>query len=292
MRYDVRLSIVYEYPRAAETGRHLLCLAPLNLPGEQTVIASRLRIDPRPDERLERRDFFENAIAEIAFVEPLERSEFLMIARIERHPRLEPRDSSPSLAGLEAEIAGYASVAPEAPHHFLAPSPRAPADPRIAQWAAGLAKSGASVYEIAVAIGEAIHRQMAYDPEATEVDTPVSVAFEAKRGVCQDFSHIMIVALRSLRIPAAYVSGFLRTIPPEGAERLEGADAMHAWARVWCGREMGWIEYDPTNALHVGTDHIVIARGRDYDDVAPVRGVMRMAGEQRTEQGVDVIPLD
>ncbi|WP_018633570.1 transglutaminase family protein [Neomegalonema perideroedes] len=292
MRYDVRLSIIYEYPRAAETGRHLLCLTPPNLPGEQTVIASRLKIDPRPDERLERRDFFQNPIAEVAFYEPLERSEFLMLARIERHVRLKPQDVSPPLERFEAEIAGYASVEPEAPHHFLAPSPRAPADPLIAQWAADLAAGKNSVYEIAVAIGEAIYEQMAYDPEATNVDTPASVAFEAKRGVCQDFSHIMIVALRSLRIPAAYVSGFLRTIPPEGAERLEGADAMHAWVRIWCGREMGWVEYDPTNALNVGTDHIVIARGRDYDDVAPVRGVMRMAGEQRTEQGVDVIPLD
>lgn len=291
MRYDVRLSIVYEYPHAAETGRHVLCLTPPNLPGVQTVVVSRLKIDPQPDERMERRDFFGNPVTEVAFHRALERSEFLMQARIERFPSLEPLDLSPPLDHLDGEIAGHAGVEPEAPHHFLSPSTRAPADPDIALWAKGLAKGRSSVYEIALAIGQAIYKEMTYDPEATKVDTPVSEAFAAKRGVCQDFSHIMIVALRALRIPAAYVSGFLRTIPPEGQERLEGADAMHAWARVWCGREMGWIEYDPTNAIHVGEDHIVIARGRDYDDVAPVRGVMRMAGEQHTEQAVDVIPL-
>lgn len=292
MRYDLRLSIVYEYPYAADAGRHLLCLTPPNLPGEQTVVASRLRIDPRPDERVERRDFFGNPVTEVAFHQALERSEFLMLARVERHASLEPLDLAPPLERLEAEIAGHAGVEPEAPHHFLAPSPRAPQVPEIAAWAAGLARGRKSVYEVALAMGRAIYKDMTYDPEATKVDTPAAEAFAAKRGVCQDFSHIMIVGLRSLRIPAAYVSGFLRTIPPEGQPRLEGADAMHAWVRVWCGREMGWIEYDPTNAIHVGQDHIVIARGRDYDDVAPVRGVMRLTGEQHTEQAVDVIPLD
>ncbi len=292
MRYDVRLSIVYEYPRAAEAGRHILCLAPLNLPGEQTVVASRLRIEPRPDERVDRRDFFENQVVEAAFYAPLERSEFLMNARVERHPTAEPLNLSPPLADFEAEIASYQGVDPLAPHHFLAPSARAPHQPAIAEWAAKIAEGKLNVYEVALAIGRAIYTEMAYDPDATNVDTPVLEAFTARRGVCQDFSHIMIVALRALRIPAAYVSGFLRTIPPEGEARLEGADAMHAWARFWCGHEMGWVEYDPTNAIAVGEDHIVIARGRDYDDVSPVRGVMRMAGEQRTEQAVDVLPLD
>ena len=122
------------------------------------------------------------------------------------------------------------------------------------------------------------------------VDTPAIDAFERRHGVCQDFSHIMIACLRSIGIPAGYVSGFLRTIPPEGQQRLEGADAMHAWVRAWCGIESGWIEYDPTNALRVGQDHIVVARGRDYGDTAPVKGVLRTAGTQTTGHKVDVIP--
>jgi transglutaminase-like putative cysteine protease len=101
----------------------------------------------------------------------------------------------------------------------------------------------------------------------------------------------MIACLRGVGVPAGYVSGFLRTIPPKGKARLSGADAMHAWVRVWCGPEAGWVEYDPTNNLLVADDHIVIARGRDYSDVSPVKGVLRTAGSQVTKQAVDVVPL-
>ncbi len=132
---------------------------------------------------------------------------------------------------------------------------------------------------------------MSYDPDATEVDTPMADAFMARHGVCQDFSHIMISGLRSLGIPAGYVSGFLRTMPPPGKPRLEGADAMHAWVRAWCGADAGWIEYDPTNAISAGQDHIVVARGRDYSDVSPIKGVLRASGRQHTDLSVDVIPL-
>ncbi|MCA9051181.1 MAG: transglutaminase family protein, partial [Planctomycetaceae bacterium] len=93
-------------------------------------------------------------------------------------------------------------------------------------------------------------------------------------------------------IPAGYVSGYLRTIPPPGAEKLEGADAMHAWVRAWCGQDMGWIDFDPTNNLIVGSDHIVVGWGRDYGDVAPVRGITRTAGDQQSTQSVDVNPVE
>ena len=130
-----------------------------------------------------------------------------------------------------------------------------------------------------------------FDPEATTVDTPPAEAFARRHGVCQDFAQVMIACLRGVGIPAGYVSGFLRTNPPPGQPRLEGADAMHAWVRAWCGWQTGWIEFDPTNAIPAGTDHIVVARGRDYGDVAPVKGVLRIAGEQKTEHAVDVVPV-
>ena len=133
---------------------------------------------------------------------------------------------------------------------------------------------------------------MSFDPEATTVDTPPAEAFARRHGVCQDFAQVMIACLRGIGIPAGYVSGFLRTNPPPGQPRLEGADAMHAWVRAWCGRQTGWIEFDPTNAIAAGIDHILVARGRDYGDVAPVKGVLRIAGDQKTEHAVDVIPVD
>jgi transglutaminase-like putative cysteine protease len=137
-----------------------------------------------------------------------------------------------------------------------------------------------------------IHRDFAYDKESTNVDTSPLEAFNLKRGVCQDFVHVMIAGLRGVGIPAGYVSGFLRTIPPKGKPRLEGADAMHAWVRVWCGLHSGWIELDPTNAMLAGTDHITIGYGRDYSDISPIIGVLRTSGRHETKQTVDVVRVE
>ena len=130
-----------------------------------------------------------------------------------------------------------------------------------------------------------------YDPKATLVSTPLSEAFENRGGVCQDFAHIMIAGMRGLGLPASYVSGYIRTIPPEGQPRLEGADASHAWVRVWCGGAAGWLGLDPTNAIQVNDDHIEIAVGRDYSDVAPLDGIILISGKQRLKVSVDVKPI-
>ncbi len=151
--------------------------------------------------------------------------------------------------------------------------------------------AGMTVADAVRSVGLALHRDMKFDPDATTVDTPPAEAFDRRHGVCQDFAQVMIACLRGVGIPAGYVSGFLRTIPPRGQPRLEGADAMHAWVRAWCGWQAGWVEFDPTNAMLAGTDHIVVARGRDYGDVSPVKGILRTAGDQTSEQAVDVIPV-
>ena len=147
------------------------------------------------------------------------------------------------------------------------------------------------VLEAASELMARIRRDFTYDPEATEVSTPLAEAFAQRHGVCQDFAHIMIAGLRGLGLPAAYVSGYIRTIPPPGQKRLEGADASHAWALLWCGPETGWIGLDPTNDLIVADDHIVTAVGRDYADVAPLDGVLIGPGSQKIGIAVDVIPV-
>ena len=116
-------------------------------------------------------------------------------------------------------------------------------------------------------------------------------AFARKRGVCQDFTHVMIAGLRGLGLPALYVSGYIRTIPPPGKPRLEGSDASHAWTSVWCGPGFGWLGLDPTNAIPAGDDHIVVAHGRDYSDVPPVEGLILSSGDHALEVEVDVIPV-
>lgn len=292
MRYDIRLTITYDYPAAADSGRHLLRLVPATLPGEQTVISSLLRVDPMPDEWLNRSDFFGNPLVEVAFDKPVDRTDFIMQARVERQMPRQVLDLSPLVGELSREIGAWRGLDPAAPHHFLSPSARVPVLPQMTEYALAEIPEGATTWEAVQAVGRALYRDMRFDADATTVDTPAEEAFEMRHGVCQDFSHIMIACLRGAGIPAGYVSGFLRTEPPPGQDRLEGADAMHAWVRAWCGFEMGWMEYDPTNAIVVRGDHVVIARGRDYSDVAPVKGVMRTAGGQTTDHKVDVIPLD
>ena len=293
MRYDIRLRLAYEYQGIVADARHLVRVAPRDLPGMQQVQGLRLRIDPTPSERDAFEDFFGNRVTSIALRTPHDAFEVEMRAqvRVDRGQQ-EVLDLSPDLDGLRAELADQHTLAPESPWHFLPPSARVPVLPRITAYAAESLRDAGNVLDTVRHLGRRLQRDFDYDTDATEVDTPVGEAFDMRAGVCQDFSHIMIAGLRGLGIPAGYVSGFLRTIPPPGEERLEGADATHAWVRAWCGERMGWREFDPTNGIAAGDDHITIGYGRDYDDISPIAGVLKTRGAQQATQAVDVIPLE
>lgn len=291
MLYDIGLRIKYTYDAPVAGGRHVLYLTPADLPG-QRPITSLLEVTPRPDERGARTDFFGNTLVEVAFTASHAEIEFRLRSRVDRSGgEFDPATSTP-LAGLAQELATVRSLSPQSPHHFLADSPRVRAGAQFKAFAREqIGEKALTVFEAVEAIGQALDRELKFDPGSTKVDTTPEEAFAQRHGVCQDFSHIMIACLRSIGIPAGYVSGFLRTLPPPGQPRLEGADAMHAWVRAWCGVKLGWIEYDPTNGIRVGDQHVVVAYGRDYGDVAPVRGVVRTAGGQSSSQAVDVVPL-
>ncbi|MCC0028496.1 MAG: transglutaminase family protein [Zhengella sp.] len=291
MLYDIKLTIGYQYETAANGGRHLLRMVPRTIDGVQRVVLSNLDCEPTPAERIDRTDFFGNATIALRFDDPMEMENFHMRARVERFPATVKADNSPVLSQLKDELHELNSVAHDSPHHFLASSTLVKPDTAVTEWALAFCEDTASVRSTAWRICSGLHEWMKFDPGATFVDTPLAEAFKARHGVCQDFTHIMIAALRALGIPAGYISGFLRTIPPEGTERLEGADAMHAWVRVWCGLQIGWVEFDPTNNMEAGEDHVIVAYGRDYFDVAPVIGNFRLSGSQRSSQSVDMIPL-
>ncbi|MCA0918914.1 transglutaminase family protein [Pseudooceanicola nanhaiensis] len=292
MLYDLELGIEYEYDAPSDGARNLLHLLPLTLVGRQTLQQGVITCDPAPDERRDRLDFFGNPVTEVSWHSPLQEIRIHLRARVERLvTAAAPMDLSPGLPDLARELAGLNDIGPRSPHHFLAPSPRVAPNAAMAAYARDHVKPGATALEVVLALGKALHGDMTFDAEATDVDTPPATAFAQRRGVCQDFTHVMIACLRSLGIPAGYVSGCLRTLPPPGQERLAGADAMHAWVRAWTGHEGGWIEFDPTNDLIVGRDHITVAYGRDYADVAPVKGVLRTAGGQESSHSVDVIPV-
>jgi len=290
MQYDIRLAIHYEYDHPVGSGRHLVRVLPLNIDGVQRVVAASVAVTPKPAERSDFTDFFGNHVSSIAVRTAHDELDVRMTARVAVTRPAPSFDVSARLADLADEIAAVWSLAPDSPHHFTGASDHAGIDDEITAYAAQSAAEDNSVEALAERLCHRIHADFAYDVEATTVATRAPAAFALRRGVCQDFSHVMISGLRGLGVPAGYVSGFLRTIPPPGKERLEGADAMHAWVRAWCGREAGWREFDPTNGMRAGDDHITVGYGRDYDDVAPIVGIVKIAGKQATEQSVDVVP--
>jgi len=291
MQYDIRLTLHYDYDAWAGGGRHQVRVLPSTIFGIQRVVAATLSFSPSPTERSDFLDFFGTNVTAIVCREAHDTLDVKMSARvIVSRPDL-GLDVSPDLPYLHEQVANVLSLAADSPQHFLGSSDHAGLDPKITDYAAQ-SLDQVSVRAIARDVCTRINRDFTYDGEATNVATRARDAFDLKRGVCQDFSHVMIAGLRGLGIPAGYVSGFLRTIPPAGKERLEGADAMHAWVKVWCGREAGWIELDPTNDMVASNDHIVVGYGRDYSDVAPIVGVLKTTGGQEAEQSVDVIPVD
>ncbi|PBC10241.1 transglutaminase family protein [Mesorhizobium sp. WSM3859] len=289
MLYDIRLHLSYDYDAAAGGSRHQVRVLPPTIAGVQRVVVASLSFVPNPSERTDFFDFFGNNVTSIAFRDVHDGLDIKMTARVSVSRPDPGLDVSPDLQRLKEELGSVRSLSPSAPHHFLAASDHVGIDAAITAYARD--SLAGSAVATAVNLCNRIHRDFTYDGKATTVQTRAGDAFALKRGVCQDFSHIMIAGLRGLGIPAGYVSGFLRTIPPKGKPRLEGADAMHAWVKVWCGRDAGWQEFDPTNGMRASNDHITVGYGRDYSDVAPIVGVLKTTGGQVGEQAVDVIPV-
>jgi transglutaminase-like putative cysteine protease len=171
-------------------------------------------------------------------------------------------------------------------------SPLVPVQQPVTLYAAMSFPPGSGILAGAVDLMHRIRTEFKYDPKATVISTPLDEVFEKRHGVCQDFAHVMIAGLRGLGLPAAYVSGYLRTIPPPGKPRLQGADATHAWVSLWCGVEIGWIGFDPTNDILVENDHIVLAVGRDFSDVSPVDGIIVGSRRQKLTVAVDVLLVE
>lgn len=292
MIYDIRLRLTHFYSGYVGFGRHRVRVVPLDIPHWQKVLSWKLEGDPVPTEQLDERDFFGNHSSFLLHNAPHAQMQIRMAARVERFVPQARQDVSPTIIGLAAEIASLRDLSPASPHHFLGSSERITMPADLKRYARKEAASTSSSWAAVQSFGAALNGDMRFDGSATTVDTPLEEAFHHRHGVCQDFAHIMIAGLRSLGIPARYVSGFLRTEPPDGQARLEGADAMHAWVSAWCGAGMGWVEYDPTNGIIVGTDHITVGYGRDYFDVSPIKGVLRSSGQSSVAQAVDVIPVD
>jgi transglutaminase-like putative cysteine protease len=292
MIYDVRQRTTYDYAAPASFGQHLLRMLPTERE-DQRVLSATLRIEPEPEDRSETVDFFGNLLTHVATAKAHDRFSVTLAARVrvEAPPPLLAELTPPWEAVAEAVLESR-DLGPQAPAHFIFPSPLVPLDEGVTAYARASFPPGRSILAGALDLTRRIHDEFRYVPGVTDVTTPPGIAFAERRGVCQDFANIMLAGLRGLGLPAAYVSGYLCTRPPPGSPRLVGADATHAWVLVWCGEVCGWRALDPTNGMAVGEEHITVAVGRDYADVAPVDGVIVAAGGHRLAVAVDVIPVD
>jgi transglutaminase-like putative cysteine protease len=290
--YQLRHLTTYRYERLVTFARCVLRLSPRNGDG-QTLLESHLQITPRPARIHQHVGPFGDRVLTATVETPHRELKIDSRSRVlVRRPVFETPLDGPIWEAVRHEAAVTTALDAASPAHFLYPTAMTPILPAVTDYARRCFTPGRPVVEAVYALACLIRYDFEYDPKSTDVRTPALEAFEARHGVCQDFSHIMICALRGLGLPAAYVSGYLRTTPPPGRPRLEGADATHAWVAVWCGWGRGWIGFDPTNALVVAGDHIVLAVGRDYADVAPIDGVILGSGKQSLKVAVDVIPVE
>jgi transglutaminase-like putative cysteine protease len=259
----------------------------------QQLVSHAVEIRPRPAERTVRHDFF-GTHTESVLIETPHRN-----LRIDSRSRVSvlrcvPNRAAPSPAWESIRDVAFeaTSLGPASPIGYVFASPLVPVQQPVTLYAALSFPPGRGILAGVVDLMHRIRTEFKYDPKATVISTPLNEVFEKRHGVCQDFAHVMIAGLRGLGLPAAYVSGYLRTIPPPGKPRLQGADATHAWVSLWCGEEIGWIGFDPTNDILVENDHIVLAVGRDFSDVSPVDGIIVGSRRQKLAVAVDVLLVE
>ncbi len=298
MIYDVRQTTVCSYASPVAHARHVLRLTPVSRDGERVHVAA-LQIAPEPAQRREGADFFGNRLTWIEVAEPHDALTVKLAARVGIDAPVVPEpQSTPPWETVRADAFAASDIGPQSPAHFLFPSRLVSLDPEIRDYTRESFSPGRPVLDAAMELIGRLKADIAYEIGATTVTTTPPMSFALRRGVCQDFAHIMIAGLRGLGLPAAYVSGYLRSAPRTDLNRLQGSEAMHAWVLLWCGspasgerRGGGWFGLDPTNAVIAAADHVTLAVGRDYTDVAPVDGVILGSGGQRMGVSVNVTPV-
>ena len=289
MIYDVTHLTRYTYGATVELTNGILRLIPRSGDGQ---ILERFSIETEPPclPAAERIDAFDNKVATLRIEKPHRSLSIKAQSRV-RVNRPPPPPSSSPWESVAAEALSLSALSPDSPAIALYPSRRVQLFDEASDYARRSFSDTRLIYDATMELANRIREDFVYDPEATEVSTPAQEAFDRRRGVCQDFAHIMIAGLRGLGLPALYVSGYIRTIPMSGKERLKGADASHAWVSLWCGSALGWKDFDPTNAQAVQNDHIVVARGRDYSDASPIESMVLSSGRHELDVEVDVVPL-
>lgn len=284
MMYWVRHITAYSYDKPVDLASHLLHLKPRALSG-QRVVHARIRCLPAPDHATETHDHFGNAATRLFMAAPHQQFEVTAESLV-------AVDFAPPPPA--AETAPWEEVAAEAARseaaEFLFGSIHAPALAAAADYARPCFTPGRPILEALLHLNGRITEEFRFQAGVTSTSTKVEEILRLKRGVCQDFTHLMLAALRGLGLPARYMSGYIRTRPPPGQPRRRGADQSHAWVGAWLGPRDGWVGLDPTNDCVVRDEHVVLAWGRDFADISPLRGVILGGGAHRLSVSVDLEP--
>lgn len=290
MMYRVRHVTRYRYERLVTLCHNQAHLLPRDT-RNQRCLEAEIAVLPEPVTEAEASDYFGNRVYRFSVETPHRELEVVMSSRVEVDP---DRDAAPVLdlgatcAEARARLWHETDESHLLAREFLLESPMVKVGEALRDYAAPLFDPSRPLLSAVRELTSRIFGDFAYDPTFTTVATPLEEVLDNRRGVCQDFAHLAIGCLRALGFPARYVSGYVETQPAPGQARLVGADASHAWFAVYAPGE-GWVEFDPTNDNMPGAQHITTAWGRDYSDVAPLRGVIFDGGDcQEMTVAVDV----
>lgn len=288
--YSVSHRTTYAYSAAVIHSLHLLHLTPRDVP-HQTLERHDLAIEPRPTLQLKRTDYFGNPTVHVTLDK--DHRDFTVTARscvrVENVPKPDLHATT-RWEDIADRKLGFGEGLNRSVLDFACRSRHTGPTKAVLEFARDCFPQGTPILEGADTLMKRIFSEFTFDNATTDISTPVDQVLTQRSGVCQDFAHLQIAALRSLNLPARYVSGYIRTNPPEGGVKLAGSDASHAWVSVWAP-ETGWVDFDPTNNLINSPDHITVAYGRDFEDVSPISGVLLGGGAHTVSVAVDVTPV-
>lgn len=287
MKYKINHTTKYEYKDTVPVCQNIVYLTPRDTP-HQRATRHRMMVRPQPSATHRRVDYFGNTSHAFSIDKGHRQLQVSATSTVELTARDLPNKlATPAWESIRDDLARNRTAAGIGNYQFAFSSPHIPLDRAVADYARQSFPPNRPILDAVRELSSRIHEDFKYDPEATTVNTPIAKVFEQRRGVCQDLAHLILGSLRPLGLAARYVSGYLRTHPPEGQPRLVGTDASHAWVSVYCG-DAGWIDVDPTNNSFPSTEHITVAWGRDYSDVCPVAGMFVGGGSHKLSVAVDV----
>ena len=285
MKYTISHKTTYEYNEPVGVCHNIARLIPRNSK-TQVCNSSSVTIFPRPDVINNYEDFFGNKVMYFSIDKEHDSLEVHVTSVIEKKSLAVEKISTATISGIENELefndAGSTEV-----RQYIFPTSMTMWNKNIQDYALRSFETGRPVYDATKELMTRIFTDFEFKSGATSVATPVALVMDERKGVCQDFAHIAISGLRSVGLPVRYVSGYIETISPKGKEKLVGADASHAWFSVYI-TGMGWVDFDPTNNVIAGDQHITIGWGRDYADIAPLKGIILSSGTHELKVEVDV----